>query len=1023
MSLEQLRAKRRKWVEANQENGFEEGINNLLTQLYPDNAHFIYELLQNAEDPRATVVRFKLTNSEVTFEHNGTRLFTLKDVDSITSIGASTKRDDPTSIGKFGVGFKAVFAYTNTPEIHSGDFHFRIHDLVVPVTDGVPQVKMGELETCFVFPFDNPKKPKKQAVAEVERGLRALGANTLMFLSHIRKIEYLLPDGTLGSLERIEHDDGRIEIHAETSTSHWLRFQKNVEVEDESGKRMACRIAIAYQLVSRDDKRIFPLQAGQVSIYFPADKETSNLRFHIHAPFASTVARDSVRDCEANCKLRDHIANLVAESLIAIRNQGMLTVGFLAVLPNPQDSLSDFYNPIREAIVQAFKEESLTPMKQGGHAAANSIFKGPASISDVIGDDDLVLLLGDDYEAPMWVSNPPQRNQREDKFLESLDIDEWGWSELVSVLDDCCYDDEQRERVETWITSKDDIWLMRFYALLGEACDLHNECVDVSELSIVRIEAPEEHLHVIPKSAFFPPEQEVEPPAGIHFVKPTVYSIGRSEAQKKSARSFLSNIGVRPFDEKAAIELMLAHYAKPPTQVTDSHYSDLKQFIAYWKNNPTSINIFKGNFLIGTSSDGRLLWSNPSKLCIDSPYRDTGLSGFTNIHNRHVIWSSYKSKLNELQIRDFVGFLHALGVMQGLSVESVSIYTNPERQALWADLYGTRETYTGIHEDYSIAMLESYLNLQSIHASRLVWHALIRADQKVSKARYRPNQQYRTREVDSQLVCHLKSHAWIPDTSGVFRKPQDMTKESLPTDFPYDDRNGLLTAIGFGENAKKRTEEYKLRNRDAQHMGFESVEVAEEIARLLKGGVTLEKIRTLASQRTEQPKQSVPDPERRRRNVLDNVADAPSKESVLRERAIQKGISEVTAQARAYLRAKYSNADGQLVCQCCHEEMPFKLSSGEHYFEAVQCVGEKDKETRYFQNRLALCPTCAAMYRHARETDDIEIHRRILDLTADDVSPSVEIQVQLAGREHTLHFVGTHWFDLKTVLSAHMATS
>jgi hypothetical protein len=32
---------------------------------YPDNAHFIYELLQNAEDPEATEVQFTWTDSGV----------------------------------------------------------------------------------------------------------------------------------------------------------------------------------------------------------------------------------------------------------------------------------------------------------------------------------------------------------------------------------------------------------------------------------------------------------------------------------------------------------------------------------------------------------------------------------------------------------------------------------------------------------------------------------------------------------------------------------------------------------------------------------------------------------------------------------------------------------------------------------------------------------------------------------------------------------------------------------------------
>ena len=379
MSLEKLREEGLRWVEANRSDRFS-GVTKLLTDLYPDNAHFIYELLQNAEDARdksvpdssgASVVRFTLSDNALEFEHNGEGLFTLDDVGRITGIGDSAKRDDPTSIGKFGIGFKAVFAYTNTPEIHSGEFHFRIHDLVVPETAGVTRPSMNERETRFIFPFDNPKKPPKQAVAEIEQGLRALGDNTLLFLTHIRKIEYLLPDGSFGSLQRIDHEGGRIEIRASqpsgnVAVSHWLRFQKDVEVMDEEdGKLKICRIAIAYNLLEDDKKKrlpawkIVPLDRGQVSIYFPAEKEPASLRFHLHAPFASTVARDSVRNCEANRQLRDHLAALVVESLIAIRDRGMLNIGFLAVLPNPSDNLigsAPFYEPIREAIVRAFKK-------------------------------------------------------------------------------------------------------------------------------------------------------------------------------------------------------------------------------------------------------------------------------------------------------------------------------------------------------------------------------------------------------------------------------------------------------------------------------------------------------------------------------------------------------------------------------------------------------------------------------------------------------------------------------------------
>lgn len=111
--------------------------------MYPDNAHFIYELLQNAEDANASEVRFVLDSDRVTFKHNGSRIFSRADVDAITGIGFSTKRDDHTNIGKFGIGFKAVFAYTATPEIESGEFHFGIRDMVVPDTQGLAPGNLG----------------------------------------------------------------------------------------------------------------------------------------------------------------------------------------------------------------------------------------------------------------------------------------------------------------------------------------------------------------------------------------------------------------------------------------------------------------------------------------------------------------------------------------------------------------------------------------------------------------------------------------------------------------------------------------------------------------------------------------------------------------------------------------------------------------------------------------------------------------------------------------------------------------
>src|SRR4051812_37014902 len=100
LTFDGIAAAGRAIVEAHkQKRGFEEGIRRLLSELYPDNAHFIYELLQNAEDAEASEVEFELCADGLEARHNGSRSFSLEDIDSIANIGDSTKKDDETQIG------------------------------------------------------------------------------------------------------------------------------------------------------------------------------------------------------------------------------------------------------------------------------------------------------------------------------------------------------------------------------------------------------------------------------------------------------------------------------------------------------------------------------------------------------------------------------------------------------------------------------------------------------------------------------------------------------------------------------------------------------------------------------------------------------------------------------------------------------------------------------------------------------------------------------------------------------------
>lgn len=172
-------------------------VKNLVVDQYPESAHFIYELLQNADDACATKVVIKLDNKGLIFKHNGTIRFTITEetdenyetgnighINSITAIGASSKSDtnDDNKIGKFGIGFKAVFQYTNAPEIYDEGFRFRIDRLIVPTLIEKDHYERNEDETLFYFPFNND-----DAYYEISEKLSNL-ENPLLFLNNLQEI-------------------------------------------------------------------------------------------------------------------------------------------------------------------------------------------------------------------------------------------------------------------------------------------------------------------------------------------------------------------------------------------------------------------------------------------------------------------------------------------------------------------------------------------------------------------------------------------------------------------------------------------------------------------------------------------------------------------------------------------------------------------------------------------------------------------------------------------------------------------
>lgn len=1000
-----------------------QGIRRLVEDLYPDSAHFIYELLQNAEDTEASEVSFALSGDRLVFEHDG-RAFNEADIRAITDIGEGTKAADDDKIGRFGIGFKAVFAYTDSPRIWSPTFAFEISDMVLP-TEMALKPSLGD-RTRFEFPFDSSKKPAEDAFCEVKAGLEEISADTLLFLSHIESIDWRVEGETKANLLRVSRSDHHVETRKKsdgkaTKSSHFLRFTQPVEGLDKQ------YVAIAFELDPLPGGsssstnvplakrfRIAPATPGRVAVYFDCARETSGLRFHLHAPFVPELSRASVKDTPANEPLFQQLAMLAADSLSTIRGLGLLDREFLAVLPNLSDNLPARYGCIRDAIVGAMNEQPLTPTHSGGHAPAERLLQTGASLKNLLNAEDIAILRGSGEARNDWAVGVTQRNNDVDRFLRSLDIEEWNVDRFVELLKRLGIqrhihikdDGPDEEQLLEWLHSKPDEWHQALYALLYR--EFGDSIRRVLDLRIVRLSTGEYRTG---SECYFPTD-EIKEDQVLPRVARDTYASGGSKVEQADARKFLDAVGVREVGEREHVEAILDQRYSDEAEGPDkqTYEKDLQRFIGFVETHPKAVNIFEDYHIFECEDDG---WRKPNEVYLDSPYSETGLRAFFKVlHDEYGLPVALADYYLKFQKEKLVAFAKATGAQTKLVPEKQRTWSHPNRDQLRQDYRGrVRERWdTSIDEDWVIPNLTSALKHSSEDISWLIWNTMMRVQREMLEARYRPNRKYRVRTEPSTLVLTLRKLPWIPQRNGEFVRPSEASRDLLPDGFAFDPGWAWLKAIGFGEEIAKCDEERRRTREEYRKLGFEDDEALEDAKRFAKLDPDTRR-RILAEQEAASnlPDRPPGNPERRAESVRREAVNAPGRETTNRNRSVSEHREAVKEEARPYLRELYTNSDDVMICQVCKKALPFRLEGGHYYFEAVEFLPMLKR--RHRQNYLALCPNHAAMYVHAngsRETM-MELFRAL---------GGNELEVVLANEDKTIYFTRTHIADLEAIIEA-----
>ena len=800
---------RQKWVQSSKENNFD--FDSILPGIYNDPSHFIYEILQNAEDAGAKEISFSLFDDRLEIVHDG-KDFNFKDLNGITGIGISTKKDKINAIGKFGIGFKSVFAVTKTPIIHSGSYHFKIEDFVIPSSIASNGIK----KTQIILPFNHPSRTKEEVFKIVSRKVESIGLKTLLFLKNIEEIKWHTPEKSghyykeskgVNNFENVHRISIISKIEQEEYFEEFLVIQKPIKIDSSTLK-----VEVAYRVEKDDSEKdnIVKENESKLIVFFPTEKVTY-LNFLIQGPYKTTPNRGDIPlEDEQNQYILEETANLVAESIPIIKKLDLLNVSFLEVLPieqNHSDELiySSIYKEVKKKLLT---EEAFLPTSKSNFTDSHSaLLARGKELIEFLNNEDIKILFGKEYWIDTNITDDRTRELR--NYLKNeLDIKEVDFEDFAVTI------------TKEFIERKSDDWLIEFYSRLLDQRSLwakkdnaSRNAVNLRQKPIIRL-ADNSHINPCDQNN----KIQVYLPADI---KSKYRTVKITLTKNENSLKFLTDLGVTKPDIFAEIrELVIQKYVNPEPNVDIEEYLEdfEKLLIAFQKDDPD-----KKKELIIDLKDLYIIHSTNS------------ITGINDFRQPQEVYLKLEELIEYFKGYDFVFFvsdeLHQrfsgnedcfLVFLTDIGCENkprrIQIKSNlsyEEKEKLRDNRGYAREIHT---IDYDYEGLENFLTDLTKKRSGILWNFLLKSLESCDKwarddffkGEYRWSYYYPySKKYDSKFLKTLKNSNWIFDVNENIVSPNQITLSGINDCYVKDNDNieMLINILGFQVDEIKRIEE------------------------------------------------------------------------------------------------------------------------------------------------------------------------------------------------------------------------
>jgi hypothetical protein len=764
--------------------GWDTAVLELLGQLYSERTHFLFELIQNAEDAGATELTFTLFADRLELRHDG-RDFTVADVRGICGVGQGTKADDLTQIGEFGIGFKAVYAYTNSPQIHSDAEHFRIEKYVRPYA--VDPLDEPGARTVFVFPFDRPEVPAAVAVQEISAALSQLAVVTLLFLRNIERIRaFGLPIGDVAlarSSAPRAHSGRRVSLSSGQpdgrGDEQWFVWERQLEALGLPDQRV--EIAFMVRPTESGGHRLIRRDTSPLVVYFPTQKETF-LGFVLQGPYRTTPARDNVPEHdEWNQSLVRETAGLLAEVLAGLRDEGLLTVEVLQALPLDASHFGPerMFRALFDVTHAVLGHEEMIPAADGGYRSARQLkLASGAGLSELLTPDLLADMYGEEGTVA-FVS---------DAISEIGTPAVWRYLRTEAAIAEVTPDAIVARLSAEFLAARPDQWIISLYWFLYQHPALWQEARQPSDQAgparlqpIIRLD---DGAQVAPFDGRGRPAAYLPGPAETGFA-----TVRRSIAAHPDARQFLTALGFGEPDVVAEVlDRVLPRYQDADIASLDAaqHDADL-ELIARALDGASRASrerlleaVQQASFLMGeNAATGEQRLMQPGDLYQRTKALERYLDGNPDAWLAADAYGPWRTQLRGMGVRETVQ-VDARAADEFGYVTVADDFARHERGV------------NGFDPSATIDGLEFAVRNPDGPRSEYVWNTLLVPHRHliagvVEKSHRMEFEDARREHMLSPIGELARDAAWLPAADGTFRRPAELDVSELPESYERDD--------------------------------------------------------------------------------------------------------------------------------------------------------------------------------------------------------------------------------------------